>query len=75
MGGAKRDGGNALLSSALHIWQLGVMPQALFHASTEMDVCKKKKKYKNSVFKNSRIQVLSPQSFLQDMLLSLLDDL
>lgn len=34
-----------------------------------------KKKYKNTVFKNSRTQALSPQSFLQDMLLSLLDDL
>lgn len=42
MGGAKKDGGNALLSSALQIWQLGVMPQALFHASTEMYICKKK---------------------------------
>lgn len=63
MGGAKKDGGNALLSSALQIWQLGVMPQALFHASTEMYICKKKK-YKNSVFKNSRTKALSPQSFL-----------
>lgn len=61
---------------------LGVAYLAIRSNATSIIPCiyrdgrmQKKKKYKNSVFKNSRIQVLSPQSFLQDMLLSLLDDL